>query len=152
MFVNKWDVRGLEIAFTVAKWSKDPSTQVGACIMRPDNTIASFGFNGFPRGIKDDDRLNNREQKYELVVHAELNAILTAREPLNDYTLYCSLMTCCRCAVHVLQTGIARVVAPVPDNERWRESIENALLIYKEAGVATSLIPRSELGFLHAKE
>ncbi|WLB77042.1 deoxycytidylate deaminase [Bradyrhizobium elkanii] len=83
---ERWDRYFLKVAQAVSTASKDPSTKVGAVIVRPDRTMASFGYNGFPRGIADtDERLNNREVKYDLVVHGEINAILTAREPLHGY-------------------------------------------------------------------
>ena len=98
----------------VSKWSRDPSTKCGAVIVRPDKSLASTGFNGFPRGMDDDEELyDNREVKYDRVIHAELNAILSAHEPVRGYTLYVwPLPTCSRCAVHVIQSGISRVVCP----------------------------------------
>jgi dCMP deaminase len=81
-----WDAYFIGIAREVSTASKDPSTKVGAVIVRPDWTVAAMGYNGFPRGIADTpERLNDRETKYALVTHAEVNAILTAREPLHGY-------------------------------------------------------------------
>lgn len=138
--ITKWDICGIQMARLAASWSKDPSTKVGAAIFRPDLTVASIGFNGFPRGIADDHRLDDRETKYELIIHAEMNAILSAREPLKGYTLYCSLFTCARCAVHVIQAGISRVVAPELNNERWKNSIDHAASLYAEADVETVFV------------
>jgi dCMP deaminase len=137
-----WDNYFLDLAEAVAYASKDPSTKVGAVIVRPDRTVASLGYNGFPRGIVDtDERLNNRDIKYDLVVHGEINAILTAREPLHGYCLYTwPFLTCKKCALQVIQAGIVRVVAPFVDNERWNASIRDAQAIYDEAGVAWKLI------------
>jgi dCMP deaminase len=94
--LDKWDVRFLELANHIAQWSKDPSTKVGAVIVRPDRTICSVGYNGFPRGVDDnEERYMDRPTKYEFVVHAEANAIIHAREPLHDYILYTyPLMPC----------------------------------------------------------
>lgn len=133
-----WDDRFLELADLVAGWSKDPRTQVGAVIVRPDKTVASVGFNGFPRGLADDVRLHDRSRKHELVVHAEMNAILHAREPLAGYTLYCTLAPCVRCAVHVVQAGIARVVhgAVHPDHG-------GAAAVFAEAGVEVAQLRRA---------
>jgi dCMP deaminase len=141
MELSNWDHRFLALAEFVAGWSKDPSTQVGAVVMRPDKTVASLGFNGFPRGVADDKRLEDRALKYELVVHAELNAILHAREPLAGYTLYTwPLPPCSRCAAAIIQAGIMRVVSP-PPIERWRESCELAASILREAGVVVEVVP-----------
>ncbi|WFU52352.1 deaminase [Bradyrhizobium pachyrhizi] len=139
----------LTVAAAVSTASKDPSTKVGAVIVRPDRTMASFGYNGFPRGIADTvERLHNREVKYDLVIHGEINAILTAREPLHGYTLYTwPFITCKRCSLHVIQAGIKRVVAPeLPDHlkERWAASVHDAGQLYDEAGVAWELIPPEE--------
>jgi len=130
----------LGLAKQISTWSKDPSTQTGAVIVRPDRTIASVGFNGFPRGIADtDELLNNREEKYKRVIHCELNAILSARERLDGYTLYnYPGQSCSRCAVHVIQAGIKRVVARSADddfNVRWREERLLAEDLFLEAGV-----------------
>jgi dCMP deaminase len=126
---ERWDTYFLQIAAVAARKSKDPSTQVGAVIVRPDRTIVSVGYNGFPRGVADTpERLNDRPTKYSLVVHAEMNAILSARESLNGYTLYTvPFMPCDRCFVHVIQAGIKRVVfhrANELQQERWGEAFQ----------------------------
>jgi dCMP deaminase len=120
--------------------SKDPSTQTGAVIVRPDKTIVSMGYNGFPKGLNDSpDLYADREIKYERIVHCEMNAILTAREPLNGHTLYTwPFLSCPRCAVHVIQAGIVKVVAPkCPEDklERWSAALERSKALFKEAGV-----------------
>ena len=136
----KWEKRFLEMAQLVATWSKDPSTKVGAVIVRPDFTVASVGYNGFPRGMEDhSDLYADRDVKLSRIVHAEMNAILHAREPLQGYTLYTSpVLTCDRCAVHVIQSGIVRVVSPVPPeglSERWGEMFKKAREYYLEGKV-----------------
>ncbi|WLA44136.1 deaminase [Bradyrhizobium elkanii] len=146
----RWDRYFLNVAQAVSTASKDPSTKVGAVIVRPDRTMASFGYNGFPRGIADtEERLNNREVKYDLVVHGEINAILTAREPLHGYTLYTwPFITCKRCSLHVIQAGIKRVVAPeLPEHlkDRWAASVRDAGQLYDEAGVSWALIDTTEV-------
>jgi len=138
--MTKWDVRFMEMCRLVARWSKDPSTKCGAVIVRPDNTVVSLGYNGFPQGIEDtDERLNNRELKYEMVVHAEMNAVLFTREPVAGCTLYVTpYPPCCRCAVHLIQAKIAKVVAPAPEPdklERWGESFKLTRSLFAEAGV-----------------
>lgn len=135
VYLSPWDQRFLGLASHIALWSKDPSTQVGAVLADRNNRVISLGFNGFPRGVADDDRLHNREQKYEMVVHAEINAILFAQGSLEDATLYVSPMPpCSRCASVIIQTGIKRVVAPHP-GKRWVDSCLLGLALLTEGGV-----------------
>jgi dCMP deaminase len=130
-----WDKRFLRLAREVAQWSKDPSTQVGAVIVRPNRTVVSLGYNGFPRGFPDHEHLYaDRERKYRYVVHAELNAIVTAREPLVGFTIYTwPLPPCQECCKAIIQSGITRVVSVEPTDEqlgRYRDSFAatNAML------------------------
>lgn len=113
-----WDSRFLSLAKLVAGWSKDPRTQVGCVIVRPDRTIASLGFNGFPRGIEDlPELLADRPFKHKVVIHAEENALLHCRENVAGYTCYVwPVPPCSRCAAKLIQVGISRVVSPsVPE-------------------------------------
>jgi dCMP deaminase len=146
MIDTKWDKRFQDLAWVISQWSKDPSTKCGAVIVRPDRTIASLGYNGFPRGIEDKQELyDNREEKYKRVIHGEMNALLNAREPLHGYTMYiypgpCS---CERCTVHIIQAGIKRVVAAngTPSHaKRWADSYDLSRQLYKEAGVELVLL------------
>ena len=137
---KQWDEKFLDLAELIGSWSKDPSTKVGAVIVRPDKTVASVGYNGFPRGMNDHPPLYaDRDVKMTRIIHAEMNAILHAREPLTGYTLYTHpFLTCDRCAVHVVQAGIVRVCAPnTPEAllERWGEAFKRARAIYLEAKV-----------------
>ena len=116
---NEWHHRYLGLAALVATWSKDPSTRVGAVLVRPDRSVASLGFNGLPKGVHDDDEvLANRAWKYERVVHAEMKAILLANESVKGYTLYVTTEPCNRCAAHIIQAGITRVICPAEPTER----------------------------------
>jgi dCMP deaminase len=139
---EKWDERFLRLAEHISTWSKDPSTAVGSCIVRPDKTIASLGFNGLPRLVEDShERLHDRDLKYKLVIHSELNAILNAKESLAGYTQYVfPFHPCSACAAAIIQAGITRVVAPVSDNPRWVTSFELAGMMFSEAGVAVDLV------------
>src|SRR3954463_7936064 len=112
----KWDEFFIGMAEYVATASKDPSTKVGCVIARPDRTVASVGYNGFPRGVIDSpSRLTHREIKYALVVHAEANAVLSAYERLDGCIAYVyPFPPCSSCAGVLIQAGIARVVAPTP--------------------------------------
>lgn len=115
------------LAAHVAEWSKDPSSQVGCVITRPNGTVASLGYNGFPRGVSDSvSRLNNRPTKYEMTVHSEPNAIVNAHERLDGYTAYVyPFPPCAPCTALIIQAGIARIVAPAPSAatvSRWGDS------------------------------
>lgn len=133
-----WDCHFIDIAKLIASASKDPSTKCGSVIVRPDKSIASTGFNGFPKGCDDSPaKYEDRELKYSRVVHAELNAILQAAESLRGYTLYVyPIPTCDRCAAAIIQAGISRVVYVIgADDSRWTGAFERAKEMYKEAGV-----------------
>ena len=136
----KWDNRFLVLAEHIAGWSKDPSTQVGAVIVRPNNSVVSVGFNGFPIGIRDNkERYEHRKTKYELIVHGEINAITFAQEPLNGHTLYTwPFLPCARSAGIIIQNGIKRVVALSPTLEiekRWGKSLTTTRTMFKEVGI-----------------
>ncbi|MDB5477752.1 MAG: hypothetical protein JWM96_247 [Alphaproteobacteria bacterium] len=138
-----WHLRFLELAAHIAQWSRDPEKKVGAVIVRPDKTIASVGFNGFPRGVSDDDaRYQDKELKRELMTHAEVNAILHAREPLSGYTLYVwPLAPCVRCAATIIQSGITQVVTiPLKPDSNWVKTLELAENMFAEAGITVTII------------
>ena len=138
--IERWDMRFLELADTIRQWSKDPSRKIGAIAVR-DRKILATGYNGFPKGIEDTaERYNNREIKYQYVVHAEMNCIYNAAEngiSLKDSTLYIyGLPVCGDCALGIIQAGVSRVVAisgSTPD--RWKEAIDKTYEIFKEAEV-----------------
>lgn len=143
-FSPAWDERFLSLAHHVSGWSKDPSTKVGAVIVRPDRTIVSLGYNGFPRGTEDyHQHLSDRATKLRRTVHAEVNAILTAGEKLNNCVLYVTpLHPCATCAGIIIQSGIKRVVArfakePKPE---WAEDFKAAARMFKEAGVEVTFV------------
>ena len=104
------------IAELSAERSKDPNTQVGACIVDDQNRILSTGYNGFPHGCSDDEFPWNRDEaigetKYQFVVHAELNAILNARgNSLSGSKVYVALFPCNECAKAIIQAGIKEVI------------------------------------------
>ena len=108
-----WDEYFMGVAMLAARRSKDPSTQVGACIVSQDNIIMSTGYNGMPKGCSDDEFPWNREgadTKYPYVVHAELNAILNASgRDLRGSKLYVALFPCNECAKAIIQCGIKEV-------------------------------------------
>lgn len=139
---DKWDRRFLQLAETIAGWSKDPSTQVGAVIAAPGNRIVSLGFNGLPQFVEDHPSiLENREEKYERVIHAEINAILFASQDLSMCTIYTwPFPPCSRCAAIIIQSGLTRVVAPCVTKradlqERWQLAIKRSEDMFFQAGV-----------------
>ena len=135
---ERWDRDYLALArFWAEQKSKDPSTRVGAVLVSEDGLREYLGYNGFPRGVHDTaERYENREEKYQFVVHAELNAILKAGLDARGGTLYVwPLFTCNECAKAVIQAGIRRVVTPTACVERWAEANEIAQQMYGEAGV-----------------
>ena len=143
--LDKWDSRFMDLANFVAGWSKDPSTQVGAVIANANTKrVVSMGFNGFPAGVEDsEDRLETREIKYEMVVHAEANALLFAGPAAEGCTLYVTpLPPCARCAVLIIQAGISRVVCPTPDKskEPWATQSRISETMFGEAGVQLDYI------------
>lgn len=133
-----WDSRFIALAKHIARWSKDPSTQCGAVIVDVDKRIISTGYNGLPRGVEDTpERLEVRDTKYGLVIHAEENALLYARQSLGGCTIYVWPMPpCSRCAAKIIQSGITRVVSvPVLSREvhlRWSKDWLLANQMYVE--------------------
>ncbi|MAR94572.1 MAG: hypothetical protein CMA45_05830 [Euryarchaeota archaeon] len=143
---EKWDVRFVKLAMHIANWSKDPSTKVGCVVVGEDREIRSTGFNGFPRGIKDDEeRLLDREQKYPLICHAEENAIMHAARigvSLKGSTAYVTWPPCSRCARSLIQSGIKEIIYPTPGEipERWIEDFNISNGMISEAGVIVRTI------------
>ena len=112
-YIN-WDEYFMGVAMLAARRSKDPNTQVGACIVSQDNIIISTGYNGMPKGCSDDEfpwEREGAETKYPYVVHAELNAILNANgRDLRGSRLYVALFPCNECAKAIIQSGVKEVV------------------------------------------
>ena len=139
-----WDEYFMGVALLTAQRSKDPSTQVGACIVDNEKRILSTGYNGFPLGCSDDDFPWDREgesendTKYPFVVHAELNAILNARgKNLTGSTIYVALFPCHECAKAIIQSGISRVVY-LSDKYATTPSTLASKRMLASAGVALS--------------
>ena len=134
--LQSWAV---EMAAHVAKLSKDPSTQVGAVIFDRKRRIVSAGYNGLARGVNDTaERLENRDIKYKLILHAEKNAILFATTSLDDCTIVVTHPCCSQCAAQVIQSGIKHVIWPKPTPEfmeRWANDYALSVVQFQEAGV-----------------
>ena len=136
MILKKWDLRFLEMARNAASWSKDPSTKVGAIIVDDDKRVISVGYNGFPKGVTDDERLEDREEKYKMIVHAERNALLFANKDVKNCNLFTyPFMPCSVCAGMVIQAGIKRVVTVRNNNARWQKDFVVSRQMFKEAEV-----------------
>ncbi|MBI07324.1 MAG: CMP deaminase [Rhodospirillaceae bacterium] len=137
---DKWDIRFIGLAKHVSQWSKDPSTQVGAVIVDQKHRVISLGFNGFARGVRDlAERLENREMKYDMIIHAERNAVLFANAPVDGASVYVwPLLPCAQCAATLIQAGGSEIVAPAADSdraERWAAQIILARTMFEEAGI-----------------
>ena len=141
MNTTKWDKRFIELAKLVGSWSKDPSTQVGAVIVDENNRIVSVGYNGFPRGIEDNKRLLDREEKYDIIVHAEANALMFSNKSVEGCTLYAwPFQPCSRCAGLIIQSGVKRVVSVVQQEERWKKNFMLARQLFEESDIILELI------------
>ena len=111
-----WDEYFMGIAMISAERSKDPNSQVGACIVDENNKIVSMGYNGAPIGYDDDnnmtwDRVGDfLDTKYAYVCHSELNAILNSKVPVRGCKLYVTLFPCNECAKAIIQAGITELV------------------------------------------
>ena len=147
---DKWDIRFLRLAKEVSTWSKDPSKKIGVVYVL-NRRIVSTGYNGFPRGIEDtEERYSNRELKYQLVSHAEMNGIYNATahgQSLNGAIAYVwGLPICHECAKGIIQVGCERAVMAtedVPDN--WKSSFAKTSDMFKEAGVDWKIFEASKL-------
>jgi dCMP deaminase len=124
---KKWDKRFLDLSEHVSRWSKDPSTKVGAIITNGIK-IVSVGFNGLPQGIEDfPEILENRSLKYKHIIHAETNAVLAAKTDLTGHTIYTfPFLPCNTCASMVAQSGISRVVSIMCQNKRWKKTLDES--------------------------
>lgn len=145
---ERWHIRFMRLAREVATWSKDPSTTVG-CVLVKDKKVVSLGYNGFPKNISDDlNRLYKREEKYEITVHAEVNAVTTAALhgiSTEGCTAYVTFNPCSRCAAVLINAGIQSVFvdggADIPT--RWLENFILASKLLAEAGVSYNTIDPS---------
>ena len=138
-YIN-WDEYFMGIALLSSQRSKDPSTQVGACIVNKDNKIISVGYNGAPTGY-DDDKFMTWERdgkfldtKYAYVCHGELNAILNAPTSVKGCKLYVALFPCNECAKAIIQSGIKEIVY-LQDTYSESESVKASKLMFDHSGV-----------------
>jgi len=136
-----WDEYFMGIALLSAKRSKDPSTQVGACIVNQYNKIVGIGYNGFPIGCSDDELPwartsdDNNETKYPYVVHAEANAILNSTKDLHGSRIYVALFPCNECTKLIIQSGITEILY-LSDKYRDTDSVKASKRMLQMAGVS----------------
>lgn len=148
----KWDEYFMGIAQLSALRSKDPSTQVGACIVDSDHKVVSIGYNGMPRGIDDNNipwgHGEGLESKYLYVCHAEFNAILNTRNgsALKGCILYVTLFPCNECAKAIIQTGIKEVVY-LSGKREGNEIFEASEKLLTLAGVKLRKYEGRDIGF-----
>jgi dCMP deaminase len=151
--MDKWDERFCELASFVSRWSKDRNAKVGAVIFARRGGDVSIGYNGFPMDVEDSaDRYNDEWKKLEMVVHAEVNAVIAAGSRAQGATIYVwGKPICARCAGLIIQSGVKRVVALAPESvpveSKWRKTGEIAAMMFKEAGIQTdfySFVPDEE--------
>jgi len=142
---TKWVERYFKLSKEISTWSKDPSTKIGAIIVGDSGQIISQGYNGFPRNVDDNDfRYQQREIKYQFVIHAEMNAILNALyngASVKGCTLFVyGLPVCNECAKAVIQAGIKSVYILIDEEHtvgnKWKESFKISETMFKVAGIS----------------
>ena len=144
-----WDEYFMGVALLSAKRSKDPSTQVGACIVNQQKKIVGIGYNGLPFGCDDEsfpwERTGNfLETKYPYVVHAEPNAILNSTTKLDDATIYVTLFPCNECAKLIIQSGIKEIVFLSDKYDGTNENKASKAML-QAAGVRWRQMPNIEV-------
>lgn len=144
---RKWRYRFMELAEHVASWSKDPSTKVGAVIVS-GKEVLSLGYNGFASRTPDHDSyLNDREEKYPRVIHAEVNAVLRLDKrfrPPHPLQMFVTHTPCSSCASIIIAAGISEVIANKPSEDmlkRW-PGMKKTELLFDEAGLQLILLDK----------
>ena len=133
--MNKWNIRYFSLALEVATWSKDPDKQVGAICVSPDKRSLVLGYNGFPAGIEDSEKLlNNKALKNKLMVHAEANCIVNGETSLRGWTMHVTKAPCAECAKLMINARIVKVVCPNPGGS-WKDEQLLAISLLKEAQI-----------------
>ena len=152
MFSSVWDKRFMLLAHQIAHWSKEKGRRVGAVVVGPDKEIRSTGFNGFPRGVRDDVVARHSREtgaKYLWSSHAERNAIYNAARigvALKGCVMYVPWFPCVECAKAIIQAGICEVVAYEPDfaEPKWGADFALVQEMFREAGVTVRYMARLE--------
>lgn len=149
MNVLSWDEYFMSLAHLSAMRSKDPNTQVGACIVNQKKRVIGIGYNGMPYGCEDEEYPWGREgdtlnTKYAYVVHAELNAILNSTASLDGAKIYVSLFPCNECAKAIIQSGIREVIY---ESNKYADtdSIKASQKMFESANVKTRKVDKLEV-------
>lgn len=147
-----WDQYFMGVAKLSSLRSKDPSTQVGACIINPGKRIVGIGYNGLPQGCSDEtfpwaSEGEYVDTKYPYVVHAEANAILNATTNLKGSSIYVTLFPCNECTKLIIQSGIIEIVY---ESDKYKETKEHqaAIKMLKASGVRYRQIEVGELSYV----
>lgn len=141
----------MRLAKEISSWSKDPSSKIGAVIVNDEKRILATGYNGFPKPVLDDERLENREEKYPLIIHSEMNALLNALNngvSVKGGTMFVyGLPVCAECAKNVAQSGIKHVfiMSPDTDSKWYNQWVEKTVPIFEECGIKTSMLLESDI-------
>ena len=151
-----WDEYFMGVARLSAMRSKDPITQVGACIVNDKKRIVGIGYNGFPKGVDDDSFPWSKDgewlnTKYPYVVHAEPNAILNSTVSLDNSTLYVTLFPCNECAKLIVQSGIKEVVY-LEDKYNEQDMFKASRKMFESAGVTTRQMSLEHLTLINEKD
>lgn len=141
MFDEKWNQRFMNLAREVSTWSKDPSSQVGCVIVDDNKRILGTGYNGFPSRIEDDSRLETKEEKYPIIIHSEMNCLLTCLNngvSVKNSTIFVYKHPICpNCAKHLIQAGLKSVVIKkVVGLNNWNEDWKLSSKLFTEAGIS----------------
>ena len=147
----KWQNRMVNLAKYVSEWSRDHA-QVGAVLVSKKGGDITLGYNGFPFGVKDDDRLKIRDQKLNIIVHAEVNAIIAAGSRAADGDLYVfGKSICARCAGPIIQAGIKRVFAKKPKEEgSYNPPTEEGAIDWEEMGrISESMFKEAKIEVIY---
>lgn len=143
--MDKWDLKFIEQARLVSEWSKDTNRKNGAVIVTDDNIVVSQGYNGFPIGCNDNDKTRyEAPKKYFFTEHAERNALYFAARlgvSLKGTRIYVTMFPCADCARGIIQSGVKKVIAPIPDidHHKWGEHFKASLLMLEEANIEVVL-------------
>jgi len=150
---RRWDLRYMDLAHRVAGWSKDPSTKVGCVLVRPNNSVASMGFNGFAPGEDDDPKLyEDRAYKNAHVIHAEENALTFLEGPAAGFSAYTSFPPCPICMTALGEAGVVRVMStPINTHERnlewvdeWKETLLASMEVAQNYNIEWIVVTRGE--------
>nr|WP_319388019.1 deaminase [uncultured Cohaesibacter sp.] len=131
----------LECADAVARRSRDPSTKVGCVIVRPDKSFAAVGYNGFPRSMEDrGEWWDSREEKYDRVIHAEMNALAAMKEPARGCIVYVTHPPCKECTKFLAAHQVAKVVWRHNDGIQGRFDTTRSEEILTDCGIAFEVV------------